>query len=175
MYVRRGSQISNSLYAVHVSTWPAKRHFIGAPSATVTTGKTRFCCTQGCWVKILLGIAVFLRIMPRHTHIKRRSLSSFISVLLLFVKYQLLHIIFRCRMDRSSKKSSSQRRPRPPTPFHPPPPYEGTEEPESSNPIIIAVFGKTGTGKSSFIKGVTGQDLKIGHGLESCQQIQASE
>jgi hypothetical protein len=77
-------------------------------------------------------------------------------------------------MDRSSKKPSSQRRPRPPPLLPPPPPYEDTEEPETSNrpqPIIIAVFGKTGTGKSSFIKGVTGKDLKIGHGLESCQQI----
>lgn len=36
-------------------------------------------------------------------------------------------------------------------------------------PIVIAVFGKTGTGKTSFIKAVTGQDLHVGHGLESCK------
>jgi hypothetical protein len=75
-------------------------------------------------------------------------------------------------MDRSSKKSSSHRRPRPPPPLPPPPPpYEGIEEPQSPKrprPIIIALFGKTGTGKSSFIKGVTGQDLEIGHDLKSC-------
>ncbi|KFY65804.1 hypothetical protein V496_02325 [Pseudogymnoascus sp. VKM F-4515 (FW-2607)] len=35
-------------------------------------------------------------------------------------------------------------------------------------PIVIAVFGKTGTGKTSFINSVTGRDLKVGHGLTSC-------
>ena len=35
-------------------------------------------------------------------------------------------------------------------------------------PIVIAVLGKTGSGKTSFIKAVTGKDLKVGHGLTSC-------
>jgi hypothetical protein len=35
-------------------------------------------------------------------------------------------------------------------------------------PILVAVFGKTGAGKTSFIKSVTGLDLKVGHSLESC-------
>ena len=34
--------------------------------------------------------------------------------------------------------------------------------------IVIAVFGLTGTGKSSFISKLTGQELKIGHDLRSC-------
>jgi len=38
-------------------------------------------------------------------------------------------------------------------------------------PIVIAVFGQTGTGKTSFIKAVTGQDLKVGHSLTSCQSF----
>jgi hypothetical protein len=40
-YVRRGLQISNSLYATHGSTWLVQRHFIGVPSATTKIGKTR--------------------------------------------------------------------------------------------------------------------------------------
>lgn len=36
-------------------------------------------------------------------------------------------------------------------------------------PIVIAVFGQTGTGKTSFIKAVTGKDLQIGHSLTSCE------
>ena len=39
------------------------------------------------------------------------------------------------------------------------------------NPIIIAVFGKTGTGKTSFIQSVTGMEMRVGHGLESCEEI----
>ena len=35
--------------------------------------------------------------------------------------------------------------------------------------IVIAVFGMTGTGKSSFIETLTGQDVGIGHGLHSCK------
>lgn len=35
--------------------------------------------------------------------------------------------------------------------------------------ILIALFGVTGTGKSSFISKLTGQDVKIGHGLNSCK------
>ena len=38
-----------------------------------------------------------------------------------------------------------------------------------SNNIFIAVFGSTGTGKSSFISKLTGKDVKIGHGLQSCK------
>ncbi|KFY32272.1 hypothetical protein V493_00350 [Pseudogymnoascus sp. VKM F-4281 (FW-2241)] len=38
---------------------------------------------------------------------------------------------------------------------------------DSKKPIVIAVFGKTGTGKSSLIKTVTGKDVKVGHGLAS--------
>ena len=39
--------------------------------------------------------------------------------------------------------------------------------------IRIAVFGMTGTGKTSLIKLLAGEaakDLKTGHGLESCKQ-----
>ena len=39
---------------------------------------------------------------------------------------------------------------------------------EINPPIVIAVFGQTGTGKTSFIKAVTGEDLKVGHDLTSC-------
>ncbi|KFX88791.1 hypothetical protein V490_07401 [Pseudogymnoascus sp. VKM F-3557] len=45
----------------------------------------------------------------------------------------------------------------------------GTAE-DKKKPIVIAVFGKTGTGKTSFIKAVTGKDLKVGHGLTSCTE-----
>ncbi|MCJ1429209.1 hypothetical protein MMC29_007122, partial [Sticta canariensis] len=38
----------------------------------------------------------------------------------------------------------------------------------SSNDIVIAVFGLTGSGKSNFISKLTGKDVKIGHGLQSC-------
>lgn len=37
--------------------------------------------------------------------------------------------------------------------------------------IVIAVFGKTGTGKTSLIKSVTGKDLEVGHSLTSCKCI----
>jgi hypothetical protein len=36
-------------------------------------------------------------------------------------------------------------------------------------PTIVAVFGKTGVGKTAFISSVTGLDLKVGHTLESCK------
>ena len=36
---------------------------------------------------------------------------------------------------------------------------------KSPNDIVIAVFGLTGTGKSSFISKLTGKDVNIGHGL----------
>lgn len=44
----------------------------------------------------------------------------------------------------------------------------GTEE-RNKKPIVIAVFGQTGTGKTSFIRAVTGQDLQVGHSLTSCE------
>ncbi|PWW72199.1 P-loop containing nucleoside triphosphate hydrolase protein [Tuber magnatum] len=39
-------------------------------------------------------------------------------------------------------------------------------------PVLIAVMGKTGTGKTSFINAITGGEggLRVGHGLESCTQ-----
>jgi polynucleotide 5'-kinase involved in rRNA processing len=36
-------------------------------------------------------------------------------------------------------------------------------------PTIVAVFGKTGVGKTTFINSVTGLDLKVGHNLGSCK------
>lgn len=45
----------------------------------------------------------------------------------------------------------------------------GATAEDKKKPIVIAVFGKTGTGKTSFIKAVTGKDLKVGHGLTSCK------
>lgn len=43
------------------------------------------------------------------------------------------------------------------------------------NDIVIAVFGLTGTGKSSFISKLTGRQMKIGHGLKSCKSFQQIE
>jgi hypothetical protein len=41
--------------------------------------------------------------------------------------------------------------------------------PESPNDeILIAVFGMTGTGKTTFIEKVSGQKLHVGHSLRSC-------
>lgn len=34
--------------------------------------------------------------------------------------------------------------------------------------VLIAVFGATGTGKSTFIKNVSGKDVLVGHNLKSC-------
>jgi polynucleotide 5'-kinase involved in rRNA processing len=34
-------------------------------------------------------------------------------------------------------------------------------------PVIIAVFGKTGTGKTTFVRNVTNADYEVGHGLTS--------
>ena len=39
----------------------------------------------------------------------------------------------------------------------------------STNDIVIAIFGLTGSGKSSFISKLTGKEVKIGHGLQSCE------
>ena len=36
-------------------------------------------------------------------------------------------------------------------------------------PVLIAVMGKTGTGKTSFVNAVTGRGLTVGHGLEACE------
>ena len=36
------------------------------------------------------------------------------------------------------------------------------------NPPIVAVFGMTGAGKSTFVQTVSGQDVKVNHGLKSC-------
>ncbi|KFZ09175.1 hypothetical protein V502_08879 [Pseudogymnoascus sp. VKM F-4520 (FW-2644)] len=41
---------------------------------------------------------------------------------------------------------------------------------DQKKPIVIAVLGKTGSGKTSLIKAVTGKDLKVGHGLTSCTE-----
>jgi hypothetical protein len=40
---------------------------------------------------------------------------------------------------------------------------------DNSPPVVIAVFGQTGTGKTSLIKSVTGKDLQVGHDLTSCK------
>lgn len=42
---------------------------------------------------------------------------------------------------------------------------------DNSPPIVIAVFGQTGTGKTSLIKAVTGNDLQVGHDLTSCKTL----
>ncbi|KAH8767855.1 hypothetical protein BGZ57DRAFT_899450 [Hyaloscypha finlandica] len=45
----------------------------------------------------------------------------------------------------------------------------GSTSPASPNDeILIAVFGMTGTGKTTFIEKVSGQKLNIGHNLHSC-------
>lgn len=46
---------------------------------------------------------------------------------------------------------------------------DGVED--DSPPLVIAVFGQTGTGKTSLIKAVTGKDLQIGHDLTSCKNL----
>jgi hypothetical protein len=42
-------------------------------------------------------------------------------------------------------------------------------------PKLIAVFGQTGTGKTSFIELATGQFLGVGHHLPSCTQLPVLE
>ena len=42
---------------------------------------------------------------------------------------------------------------------------------DSKRPIVIAVFGETGTGKTSFIHSVTDVELEVGHDLASCKII----
>ncbi len=46
---------------------------------------------------------------------------------------------------------------------------KGPQQDAHSKTARIAVFGKTGTGKTSFIKSVTGADIKVGHELESSE------
>jgi len=41
--------------------------------------------------------------------------------------------------------------------------------PKTPQPVLIAVMGKTGTGKTSFVNAVTGTGLTVGHGLEPCE------
>ena len=36
-------------------------------------------------------------------------------------------------------------------------------------PVLIAVMGKTGTGKTSFVNAITEKGLTVGHGLDSCE------
>jgi flagellar biosynthesis GTPase FlhF len=40
--------------------------------------------------------------------------------------------------------------------------------------ILIAVFGMTGTGKTTLIEKISGQNLAIGHNLRSCKQHDSS-
>jgi GTPase SAR1 family protein len=42
-------------------------------------------------------------------------------------------------------------------------------KPTAENEIFIAVMGAAGSGKSSFIKTVTGADVLVGHDLTSCE------
>ena len=37
--------------------------------------------------------------------------------------------------------------------------------------ILIGVMGMTGVGKTSFVKQVTDLNMKIGHGLDSCESL----
>jgi predicted GTPase len=38
--------------------------------------------------------------------------------------------------------------------------------------VIVAIMGATGTGKSSFVRLVTGDEtIIVGHGLHSCKQL----
>lgn len=50
--------------------------------------------------------------------------------------------------------------------------------PSGSNPqnadIVIAVMGVTGAGKSTFIRTVTGQNVKVSHNLESGKVVYES-
>lgn len=45
----------------------------------------------------------------------------------------------------------------------------GTNRVGSPPPVLIAVMGMSGTGKTSFINAVTEKGLKVGHGLDSCE------
>ena len=39
----------------------------------------------------------------------------------------------------------------------------------SKKPQVVLVLGKTGVGKSTFIKAATGLDVKIGNALDTCE------
>ena len=39
------------------------------------------------------------------------------------------------------------------------------------NDYFVAVMGMTGVGKSSFIKHLSGESVKIGHSLQACMQL----
>jgi flagellar biosynthesis GTPase FlhF len=41
---------------------------------------------------------------------------------------------------------------------------------DSAQEILIAVFGMTGTGKTTLIEKISGQNLAVGHNLRSCKQ-----
>lgn len=45
-----------------------------------------------------------------------------------------------------------------------------TEASDKNRALHIAVMGVTGSGKSTFIKKATGQNVPIARGLESCEQ-----
>jgi ABC-type lipoprotein export system ATPase subunit len=45
----------------------------------------------------------------------------------------------------------------------------------SSTSIVIGVMGLTGSGKSTLISMLTGQDAPIGHTLEACMNIHLRE
>jgi hypothetical protein len=66
------------------------------------------------------------------------------------------------KATKSSTKDSSKSKPRK---------GQKTSATIPSNDIVIAVFGLTGTGKSSFISKLTGKDVKIGHNLQSCEHF----
>ena len=79
-------------------------------------------------------------------------------------------------VDLETSDIRSPKPPRPPKPSKLSAKYSSTSRKDtkssggpSSNNIVIAVFGLTGTGKSSFISKLTGKDLQIGHGLQSCK------
>ncbi len=40
--------------------------------------------------------------------------------------------------------------------------------PHTQRQVFIAMMGKTGTGKTTFINQISGQNLQVGHGLQSC-------
>ena len=41
--------------------------------------------------------------------------------------------------------------------------------PQTPPPVLIAVMGKTGTGKTSFVNAITGGELLVGGRLKSCE------
>lgn len=45
----------------------------------------------------------------------------------------------------------------------------------SKEDIIIAVMGVTGAGKSTFVSLLSGEDIEIGHGLQSCKTPQTKD